>query len=225
VELRDAVLTRRMVRNYDPARPVPRALLRNLLNLAIRAPSAGYTQGWEFLVLDDITSRQEFWRCTSDGPADSWRREMQNAPVLVVCFSDKFAYLDRYAEPDKGWTDRAEGRWPVPYWHIDTGMAALLLLLAAHDVGIAGCFFGVPATAWAALRESFRVPERLTPVGVVSLGYPAPDRRSPSLRRGRRSVDQVVHYQSFAAAESGGGAAGATGGTGDTGAPVSSDSS
>ena len=198
MEFRDAVRTRRMVRNYDPARPVPRELVQTLLNLAIRAPSAGYTQGWEFLVLDDITSRQRFWQATTDGPADPWLSGMQNAPVLVVCFSDKSAYLDRYAEPDKGWTDRAEDRWPVPYWHIDTGMAALLLLLGAHDAGLACCFFSVPVAAWPALREAFAVPDRLTPVGVVSLGYPAPDRRSPSLRRGRRGIDQVVHYQSFA---------------------------
>lgn len=199
MEFRDAVRTRRMVRNYDPERPVSRQLVQTLLNLAIRAPSAGYTQGWEFLVLDDITSRQRFWECTSDEPSDPWRRGMQNAPVLVVCFSDKTAYLDRYAEPDKGWTDRAEDRWPVPYWHVDTGMAALLLLLGAHDVGLAGCFFGVPTEAWPALREAFAVPDRLAPVGVVSLGYPAPDRRSPSLRRGRRGIDQVAHYQSFPA--------------------------
>src|SRR5579875_914452 len=163
VEFRDAVRTRRMVRNYDPARPVPRELVQTLLNLAIRAPSAGYTQGWEFLVLDDITSRQRFWQATTDGPADPWLSGMQNAPVLVVCFSDKSAYLDRYAEPDKGWTDRAEDRWPVPYWHIDTGMAALLLLLGAHDAGLACCFFSVPVAAWPALREAFAVPDRLTP--------------------------------------------------------------
>jgi nitroreductase len=189
-----------MVRNYRPEIPVPRETLQELLKLAIRAPSAGYTQGWEFLVLDDITSREAFWATTATGPADSWLRGMQNAPVLVLCFSDKTAYLERYAEPDKGWTDQSENHWPVPYWHIDTGMAALILLLAAVDAGLAGCFFGVPVEAWPALRRQFAIPDRLTPVGVVSLGYPAPDRRSPSLRRGRRRIDQVVHFGSFSPA-------------------------
>jgi nitroreductase len=198
MELQDAVRTRRMVRTYDPDRPVPRDLLDNLLNLAIRAPSAGHTQGWRFLVLDDITSRTRFWSATvEDGPADTWLRRLQTAPVLVVCFSDKAAYLDRYAEPDKGWTDRDEARWPIPYWHVDTGMAALLLLLAAHDAGLAGCFFGVPGERWPAVAAAFAVPAGLEPVGVVSLGYPAPDRRSPSLKRGRRSLADVVAYGSF----------------------------
>jgi nitroreductase len=124
---------------------------------------------------------------------------MAQAPVLVVCLSDKTAYLDRYAEPDKGWTDRDEARWPVPYWHIDTGMAAMILLLAAQDAGLAACFFGVPGDRWMALRAAFAIPDRLDPVGVVSLGYPAPDVRSPSLRRGRRGVEEVVSYGSFGA--------------------------
>ncbi len=58
--------------------------------------------------------------------------------------SDRDAYLDRYAEPDKGWTDRDAARWPVPYWHIDTGMAAMLFLLGVQEAGLAACFFGVP---------------------------------------------------------------------------------
>ncbi|MGH8961465.1 MAG: nitroreductase family protein [Jatrophihabitantaceae bacterium] len=197
MELIDAVRQRRMVRSYDAERPVPRQTVDELLRLAIRAPSAGHTQGWHFLVLDDITSRSSFWAATSDGESDPWLSRMQTAPVLIVCLSDKRAYLDRYAEPDKGWTDRDEARWPVPYWHIDTGMAAMILLLAAQDAGLAACFFGVPGAQWPALREAFAVPERLEPVGVVSLGHPAPDLRSPSLRRGRRGLDQVVSYGSF----------------------------
>jgi nitroreductase len=197
MELQEAVRTRRMIRSYDPDRPVPRDTLEMLLNLAIRAPSAGHTQGWRFLVLDDITSRSRFWSATSTEPGDDWLRRLQTAPALVVCFSDRDAYLDRYAEPDKGWTDRDEARWPVPYWHVDTGMAALILLLAAHDVGLAGCFFGVPPAQWPSLFAAFDVPARLAPVGVVSLGYPAPDRRSPSLKRGRRQLEEVVSYGSF----------------------------
>jgi len=183
-----------MVRSYDPDRPVNRDLVLDLLSLAIRAPSAGHTQGWRFLVLDDITSRSAFWTATTEGDTDPWLTRMQSAPALVLCFSDKNAYLDRYAEADKGWTDRAESHWPVPYWHIDTGMAAMILLLAAEDRELAACFFGVPGERWSSVRSAFDVPERLAPVGVVSLGYPAPDVRSPSLKRGRRGLDEVVSF-------------------------------
>ncbi len=175
-----------------------REVLEELLELAVRAPSAGYSQGWHFLILDDITSTRAFWTATAEsGEVDGWLARLQTAPALIVCFSDKTAYLDRYAEPDKGWTDRDEARWPVPYWDVDTGMAALLVLLGATDRGLASCFFGVPPHRWADLRNAFAVPERLRPVGVISLGHPAPDVRSPSLRRGRRDAAEVVSYGSF----------------------------
>lgn len=184
-----------MVRAYDPDRQVPAAVVQALLEQAIRAPSAGFSQGWDFLVLDAPADRDRFWDATTDpdAPANRWLVGMRTAPLLVVCFSDKRRYLDRYAEPDKGWTDRDESRWPVPYWHTDTAMAALLMLLTAVDRGLGACFFGVPAGRVDAVRAAFAVPPDRMPVGVVSVGYSAPDRRSPSLRRGRRPLTEVTH--------------------------------
>jgi len=199
MQLQDAIRRRRMVRAYDSDRPVPRDEVNGLLDLAVRAPSAGFTQGWRFLVLDTAVARDAFWSATAvpgDAP-DAWLAGLATAPVLILIFSDKDAYLDRYAEPDKGWTDRDERRWPIPYWHVDAGMAALILLLGAVDRGLAACFFGVPAERWESLQAAFAVPSALTPVGVVSLGYGVPDRRSPSLRRGRRTVAEVTAYGSF----------------------------
>jgi nitroreductase len=196
MEFRDVVRRRHMVRDYDPDRPVPAELRERLLENAIRAPSAGFSQGWAFLVLETEEERARFWAATTspeDG-ADAWLTRMRRAPLLVVPLSHKAAYLARYAEPDKGWTDRDEARWPVPYWDIDTGMAALLMLLTAVDEGLAACFFGIPPEHLASFRAAFGVPAGYTPIGCVSVGYPGTeDRRSPSLRRGRRGVDEVVH--------------------------------
>jgi nitroreductase len=195
VELRDVVRKRRMVRNYDPDRPVPAAAVDRLLDHAVRAPSAGFSQGWGFLVLETAADRDRFWAATTpegwgQGP---WLAGMQRAPLIVVPHSNESAYLDRYAEPDKGWTDRDPNRWPVPYWHIDAGFAAMLMLLTAVDEGLASCFFGIPPDRTTAYREAFGVPPRFTPIGALTVGYPAPDRRSPSLARGRRPPEQVVH--------------------------------
>jgi nitroreductase len=199
MEFTDVVRGRRMVRNYDPQRPVGRDVIEALLALAIRAPSAGFSQGWQFVALDTAETRSEFWRLTSeDGAADSWLTNMQTAPVLILALSDKAAYLDRYAEPDKGWTDRDEKHWPVPYWDIDTGMASLLIMLGAVDQGLASCFFGVPPQHQAAVKRAFSIPERLSIIGVMSLGYGATDRRSPSLKRGRRGVNEVLSYGQLA---------------------------
>jgi nitroreductase len=195
VEFAEVVRRRRMVRDYDPSRPVPDAVAERLLEHAIRAPSAGFSQGWAFLVLSEPDDRALFWSATTTADApDGWLGRMSRAPLLVVVLSSKDAYLDRYAEPDKGRTDRDEARWPVPYWDVDAGMAALLMLLTAVDEGLGACFFGVPADRVDALRDTFGVPASYRPVGVVSVGYPGGgDRRSPSLRRGRRGVEEVVH--------------------------------
>ncbi len=198
MEFQDVVRRRRMVRNYDPARPVPAEIRDRLLANALRAPSAGFSQGWAFLVLESAEDRARFWSATvTSGEPDAWLRGMRNAPLLIVPLSHKQAYLERYAADDKGWTDRDETRWPVPYWDIDTGFAALLMLLTVVDAGLGACFFGLPVERIGAFRAAFGVPAEYTPIGCVSVGYRAPDRRSPSLRRGHRPVEEVVHHGSW----------------------------
>jgi nitroreductase len=196
MEFQEVVRRRRMVRNYDPSRPVPPEIVDRLLANALRAPSAGFSQGWAFLVLSTEEERIRFWTATTTGPsdeADPWLRGMRTAPLLIVPLSHKQAYLERYAAADKGWTDRDEARWPVPYWDVDTGFAALLMLLTAVDAELGACFFGVPPEHMDSFRAAFGVPGGFTAIGCVSVGYPAPDRRSPSLRRGHRPVEEVVH--------------------------------
>src|SRR3954447_17800111 len=105
MEFADVVRRRHMVRDYDPARPVPPEVRERLLEHAIRAPSAGFSQGWAFLLLESADERDRFWTATTGGDApDGWLSRMRRAPLLVVPLSNKSAYLDRYAEPDKGWT-------------------------------------------------------------------------------------------------------------------------
>lgn len=194
MEFTDVVRKRRMVRNYDPDRPVDPAALDRILGNAVQAPSAGFSQGWGFLVLDAPADVSAFWTATTPPGqgTDNWSTGLRRAPVIVVPMSNKQAYLDRYAEPDKGWTDRDEDRWPVPYWDIDTGMATLLMLLTVIDEGLGACFFGIPPTQVSSFRATFGVPDDLMPIGALTIGHRAPDRRSPSLRRGRRGLDDVV---------------------------------
>jgi nitroreductase len=195
MEFQDVVRTRRMVRAYEPGRPVPPEIRDRLLANALHAPSAGFSQGWAFLVLESDQERELFWSVTTDpGEPDPWLGAMRVAPLLIVALSNKSAYLSRYAEADKGWTDQDEARWTVPYWDIDTGMASLLMLQTAVDAGLGACFFGIPPAKLDGFRTGFGVPPEYTPVGVVSVGYRAPDRPSPSLKRGRRPVEEVAHF-------------------------------
>lgn len=195
MEFQRVVDRRRMVRNYDPDRVIPAEIVDRLLANALHAPSAGFSQGWAFLALTEKADRELFWSATGgdQAPGNNWLTGLRRAPLVIVCLSHKQAYLDRYAEPDKGHPDRDESWWTAPYWDIDTGMAALLILLTAVDEELGACFFGVPKDRIADLRATFGVPEAFQPIGVITVGYPAADRRSPSLRRGRRGTDQVVH--------------------------------
>jgi len=192
MEFQDVVRKRKMVRSFED-RPVPHEVVERMLANAQKAPSAGFSQGWGFLVLEgkDEATRyfDALWppeRRTEFGWPDFF-----NAPVLIVCLSNKMDYLRRYAESDKGWTDMSESHWPVPYWDIDTGMAALLVLLTAVDAGLGAVFFGVFDQA--KLRATYGIPDEYTAVGVIAVGYAKPkDRPSPSLRRGHRPATDVV---------------------------------
>jgi nitroreductase len=199
MEFSEVVRRRRMVRRYDPERPVPSDVLEAVLDNACRAPSAGFSQGWDFVVLTSAEDRERFWRASKEEEEEEthWLRGMQAAPALVICCSDREAYLERYAAPDKGWTDRSESRWPVPYWDIDTGMAALLMLLTATDSGLAGLFFGVAPECHDEVHEEFGIPRERTIIGVVALGYEVPGPKSPSLKRGKRGPAEVVHWGQF----------------------------
>ncbi|MFC8503311.1 nitroreductase family protein [Pedococcus sp. NPDC057267] len=214
MELREVLRRRRMVRRFDPGRPVGRAALDAVLCAAQRAPSAGFSQGWDFVVLTGEDEREAFWsavaRGSSDGPSggssgepDAWLRGVSAAPALVLCLSDPDAYLDRYAEPDKGWTDRDPARWPVPYWDVDTGMAAMAMLLAAVDEGLGALFFGVPPTAHDRVRKAHGIPGNRRLVGVVALGHERTRVGGSSRTRPRRPAAEVVHWGTFGGADPG----------------------
>ena len=195
MEFREVVRRRRMVRRFDGRQP-PREVLDGVLDSALRAPSAGFAQGLDLLVLDGAEQLDWFWRVTTD--AARWRRPLgarAGAPLVVLVLSSREAYLARYAEPDKAGLglDVEEG-WPLPYWDLDAAMAAMLLLLAAVDAGLGGWFFGVFHGEERLLRE-LGVPAGHRLVGAVALGYPVPGERpvGSATRRRRRGLDEAVH--------------------------------
>lgn len=200
MEFQDVVRRRRMVRNYAE-RPVDPTVVDRALANATRAPNAGFSQGWAFLVLDTPEAVTRFWAATADDldHPDRWLAGMMRAPVVIVPCSSKAAYLSRYAEADKGWTDEDEARWPKPFWDMDTAMASLLILQTAVDEGLGSCFIGVPPDKEAALRDAFAIPDDFDPVGVITLGHRAEDdgaAGSPA-RRVRKPVSDVVHRGSW----------------------------
>jgi nitroreductase len=187
VDFSDVVRRRHMVRQFSDEPVAPESLDRILRN-AVRGPSAGFSQGQAFLVLTGA-ELDRFWPVAGEAAATS----VTSAPVVIVPMSSKRVYLDRYARPDKGWTDRDEARWPVPFWHIDAGMAALLILLTVVDEGLGALYFGIVPEAVGPFRVAFGVPDDHEPIGAIAIGHDA-EPRPRDLSARRRPAQEVIHY-------------------------------
>lgn len=185
---------RRMVRNYGPD-PVSRDVLERIVDAGLKAPSAGFSQGLGFVVVTDPEMRQAIAIVAEEeeyvaAGFDPW---VSRAPAHVVITVSEKVYRDRYSEPDKLGPDGEPIEWPVPYWWVDAGAALMGVLLAAVDEGLAAGFLGVHSVP--DLGALLGVPPHHTPIGVVTLGHPLPDRRSGSLARGKRPRETVVHFE------------------------------
>lgn len=191
-----------MVRAYSDD-PVDPAVVERALANATRAPSAGFSQGWAFVVLDTPEAVRGFWAAQSDSvdQPDRWLAGMMRAPVVVVPCSIKSAYLDRYSEPDKARTGLGgdESRWPMPYWHLDTAMASLLILQTVTEAGLGACFFGLVPDRVDRVRAVLALPDgpgSPEPIGAITIGHPgAPGAgaRGSGSRRRRTHWTAVAH--------------------------------
>ncbi|WP_406634327.1 nitroreductase family protein [Amycolatopsis sp. WGS_07] len=192
MEFQDVVRRRRMVRKFTDE-PVSEESLQRIMRNALRGPSAGFSQGQAFLVLqgDDVRRFADTLESWTLGDAT------KAAPVIVIPFSVKDVYLDRYAQPDKGWTDRSEDHWPVPFWYIDTGMAVLLILQTVVDEGLGAVYFGIGAEDFDKVRTEFGVPADHEPIGAIAIGHAADAKisagASPATRK-RRPLAETVHF-------------------------------
>jgi nitroreductase len=177
---------RRMVHRFEARQP-PRELVDRVLEAALHAPSAGFSQGFLMTVIDDPERVPWFWQ-TAGTPREG------GPPVIVVATVSRELYLERYRRPDKAAAAmQTAERWPVPFWWVDAGMAVMLVLLAAVENGLGGWFFGITQGIEDVLA-GLGVPEGHEFVGVIGLGYAAADDRKEgsSVSIARRRFDEVV---------------------------------
>ncbi|MEP6894920.1 MAG: nitroreductase family protein [Chloroflexota bacterium] len=196
MELHDAILKRRMVRNFAD-KPVASEIIARIIELSRHAPSAGFTQGQSFIVVTkpelkkaiaDTCEEEEYVKSGFDP-------FISKAPVLLIPCTSEAAYHRRYQESDKVNEDGSEIIWPVPYWFMDIGCAVMVALLAALDEGLVTAYAG--SKDLDTLRSILHMPAKVTPVGVIAVGYRAPDVPSPSLKRGRKPDQEYVHYEGW----------------------------
>jgi nitroreductase len=193
MDFAEVVRRRRIVRNFSDE-PVPREVIERIAVTAQRAPSAGFSQGQRLVVVTEPERRLAVAEACGERDGSPFGRWVSGAPVqFIPCVSEE-VYHRRYQESDKVRPDGSEIEWPVPYWWMDVGCTVMLVLLAAVDEGLAAGFTG-PGGGLAPLREAIGMPDEFTPVGVIPVGHPLPDVRSPSLKRGWTPAADFLHWE------------------------------
>jgi nitroreductase len=197
VEFQDVVMKRRAVRRFEEGR-VDRSVIERIARLAQRTPSAGFSQGQRLVVVVDQERRREVARLCGEAEYEPlfgpWISEC--AAQFIPCVSEQI-YHRRYQEPDKIDEDGSEIEWPIPYWWVDIGATMQNVMLAAVDEGLGCGFVGTDADGWQRLKAYLGIPAEFAPIGVMPIGRPLPDVRSPSLKRGWVPFEQFARFDGW----------------------------
>lgn len=198
MEFVDAVMKRWAVRRFEEG-GVELEVIERIARLAQRAPSAGFSQGQRLVVVTDRQRRREVARLCGEADYEPafgpWISEC--AAQFIPCVSEAI-YHRRYQEPDKLQDDGTEIEWPIPYWWVDVGATMQNVMLAAVNEGLGCGFVGTDAEGWLEIRAYLGIPDDVVPIGVMPVGRPLPDTRSPSLKRGWVPFGEFAHWERWA---------------------------
>ncbi len=169
MELKEAIFTRRSIRKFED-KPIPEAMVREILEAAMMAPSAGNQQPWQFVVIDD--------RAVLDSLVDIHPhiRMVTQAPLGILVCGD--LSLEKYAG----------------YWVQDCAAAMQNMLLTIHGLGLGAVWTGVypMEDRVAAFKEKFNLPKQVIPLGFVPLGWPTQQLTSES-----RFREDRIHHNTY----------------------------
>lgn len=202
--LDEAMMTQRAVRRVLPD-PVDDALVRRLIELALKAPTGSNGQNWEFVVVTDPAVKaalgrkyRQSWRiyggigrvATRNDPsmqkvlgAVEWQVEhFAEIPTLVVCCL-RGSRMPMVPLPPFAHSSYYGSIYP----------SAQNLLLGARAVGLGASLITLPLWSSIAARRILGLPWTVMPCCVVPLGWPR-GRYGPTTRR---SVDDVVHVDRY----------------------------
>ena len=145
------MLTRTSIRQYTD-QAVEQGKIDTLLRAGMSAPSAGNKQPWRFIVIQDKNIISAIADSANKKPA-------QTAPLLIAICGDS---NDTF--PEDGFD----------YWVEDCSAVTENMLLAAHAMGLGGCWLGFypRKDGVAILRSILNIPNYIIPLGVISVGYP-----------------------------------------------------
>ncbi|MFN4337337.1 MAG: nitroreductase family protein [Candidatus Nitrosocaldus sp.] len=173
MEFSDLIRRRGMVRAFKE-RPVEQEKLVRILTNAVRAPSAGHLQPWEFIVVKDEQVKRRLAEAALE------QMFIAEAPVVIVTCVDTERSASRYG-------DRGRRFYSI----IDGSYASLLILLTARDLGLGACFVG--AYRDDEVASILELPAHVRPIGIIPIGYPA--EKPP--RYERLPLERLVHLNRY----------------------------
>lgn len=196
-DLTSIIRRRRMTRRFDGGPDLEDLLV--LLETALRAPTAGFSQGVHLLVLagEDLAV---FWNRSGAGRWFSSRSPgVLNATQVVLVLGDERDYTDRYGSEDKRDLGLGIGEnWTVPYWLVDASMVADNVLLLVEERRWGALFFGLYGDQ-SEYFSDLGIPTSARCVGAVAVGYRSSE-DAPSgspVTRPRRAAQDLLHIGSW----------------------------
>ena len=173
MEFEKVLRKRWMVRSFKPT-PVSEETVWKVLRNAIRAPSAGHLQPWDFVIVKDSHTKKRLARAALN------QSFIEEAPVVIVACANTRRSATRYGE-----------RGVRFYSLIDTAFASLIILLTAVNEGIGASFVG--AFHDQEVSKILQMPDHVRPVGIINLGYT--NERPTKLAR--IPLKQLVHQEKW----------------------------
>lgn len=165
---------RGMIRSYK-SEPVPEEKIQRLLQYAVRAPSAGNLQPWEFVVVKSPEARAKLTQAATN------QTSVATAPVTIVTCADIQRMGSEYG-----------GRGSF-FSLVDTSFASLLILLGAVEQGLGACFVGSYNPEEVA--KVLALPAHVRPVGLITIGYPAEQPQKPKTKK--IPLSKLVHVDTW----------------------------
>lgn len=164
-----AILTRRSIRKYTKEE-ISMETIKELIEAAVSAPSAGNQQPWQFIVIDDKNIMNKV------PDFHPYAKLIQGADKAILMCGDLNLEI-------------AKG-----YWVLDCGAATQNLLLAAHAKGLGACWLGIYPRAKRVeeIRKLLNIPESAVPFSLIALGYPAEEKGKVE-----RYDEERVHYNKW----------------------------
>lgn len=180
MEVKEAVMNRRSIRNYIPNKPVPNEVVSQILDAARYAPSSGNVQNWKVVIVSNSDKKLEL---ANAALKQKW---ITSAPILLVVCND-------FSDVKRLYKDRGEFLYSIQ------NIAAFIqnILLVAHSFGLATCWVG--AFDPDAVRRVLKIPDPIEPEAIISLGYAAEEVDTPS----RKDTDQFTFFENWGNTESG----------------------